>query len=706
LANVNQATPLADMNERDFEEITRFLTTVGKTSLFDYLSFDPQAPAGEAEQAIKSRRAWAQGQQANPKYRGEAIWVIKNIRLLRGSLMDARQQYIDYLADHEQTRGLEVLSLFIRGTLASGSLTPAGEAAILAQGKKLGLKESAVRQQIQSLAKEHGIDTSGGAASGSAPPDDFPNHYLVLGVPISATPDEIDHAYREKYRWARTLSDTRRSRDEYSRIDAALRDLKDPTRRAAYDDKYRAHFPAASAFDLDPTDGFLRPPTNEPSQASADQEPSLPSLNFVSFGGSSSAKDKKRRDTTEPPGTLPPIRLERSGSSAPPGARTISAPPQSQPRRPSPGKRPVTQPPGTIPPVPASHLMAAIRSNPGSTPPKPSVLSIPRPPERITGKTLSLGSQRSGTCVELLTPNQYSLRVGRRNRSVTIRLKQVGTGPTTGRIMADRDWVTVNPERLDAGQTQHQITATVHPDRMPRQRGSSIVTIVPSHGPRVTVTLDVERERVPRVLLIAGLVAVGALTLWGAGRLAYQVSTQPNSSQRLLQVDPDPPTAVVYLNDVLVGVGPHTFQGDQLPPGPVRLTVSLDGFQPFQDVVDPKPDHPISVQPHLELDQPLFQPTKSQEGVTLSAAAVQEQLQVSRAMFDTCFTAHADAPSSIKLRAFVGFSGHVQGLTALEPADVDPDFLGCISRGLHTMTFALSDPADYWTFETTLAPGH
>jgi hypothetical protein len=78
------------MDRRDFDQIEKFLGTVGKPSLFEYYAVDPEADVPAVEEALKKKRGWAQGQQGNPKFRAEALWVIKNMALVRRALVDER----------------------------------------------------------------------------------------------------------------------------------------------------------------------------------------------------------------------------------------------------------------------------------------------------------------------------------------------------------------------------------------------------------------------------------------------------------------------------------------------------------------------------------------------------------------------------------------------------------------------------------------
>lgn len=711
------------MNERDFDEISRFLTMVGKATLFEYLELGMDASEGEVDQAIKARRGWAQGQQANPKYRGEALWVIKNVRAMRDALVDHRAQYLERVQSRDQEKNLEVLTLFIRGTLASGSLSAAGEAAILAQGRKLGLPDPVVALRIRALAAEHGV--SAGAAG--PPAEVLQDHYAVLGLQPGASEEEIEQAYRARYRWARSLADTRRSREEYARLDAALRDLKDPVRRAAYDQVRggapTSSSPAEPAFTSpNPSDasaGFLPPPTDDPlTHPSTGLDRSHLSASVGSGGPRLAPARQDRAEHTEPPGTPPPVRPDRNdgaplyGLSAPPGTpapalaepvRPSAIPPEVRSRTAPPGTRAVAAPVAPVSPPPPPEPSAS--KAPGTS---PRGEDVPRPAQ-VTGKTLSLAPTRETTRLELTSPSQVELTVGRKVELTRIQLRQVGEGTVTGRILADRDWVTVEPAKLDPTKTQHTITARIHGERMPRQRGSSVVTIVPSHGPRLSVTIEAERRRGPRpavvgLVLVVLLLLLGALAAFGWSRLGSEA--EGPTAPRSLIVRPDPPTAMVFVDDKLLGPGEQRLDEAALGAGAVKVKVTLGGFDDFEQGVLLPPGASEVLEPHLELAAPLsFRPSPTLDGRAIDRAQVAAQLSLVSGMVDQCFAEHPGAPDALNLRAFVGFSGQVEGV-GTEPAEgQDPSFMTCISRAMRAMSFVLGEPADYYYFEVTLKQG-
>ena len=224
------------MEARDLELIDGFLAQVGKKSLLDYYGVDDSAPNPAAEAAIKKRRGWAQGQQANPKYRSEAMWLIKHNGLVRRALLEDRASYLGHANSKKVDAGLEKLTPFIEGALAAGTLSESAEQAVRRKADSLGLPEHLVTAHIEKLL------ANAGATRASATPTDsgeeFVDYYELLDVPPSASFEDIERAHRQKYRWARNLRDKQRASTVYTQLDQAWRVLKDPAHRRRYDADY------------------------------------------------------------------------------------------------------------------------------------------------------------------------------------------------------------------------------------------------------------------------------------------------------------------------------------------------------------------------------------------------------------------------------------------------------------------------------------
>jgi hypothetical protein len=258
------------MERRDLDEITRFLTSVGKPSLFAYYGASEATDAVEMEALIKKRRAWAQGQQANPKFKEEALFLIKNNKLLRGALLEDREAYVASLRDADSARALHEIEAYIRGAIAGGVLTQQGETAVQQQGRTLGASESAIRARIDFVLAATGARRAdpGADDDGVSPETSAIDFYALLDLPSHATLPQIEAAYRAKYRWARSLKDLARSAEVLLQLDDAWRVLAEPSRRRRYDELRAAMAPAPA----------FSPPLPDPGE---DQETELISLKDV-----------------------------------------------------------------------------------------------------------------------------------------------------------------------------------------------------------------------------------------------------------------------------------------------------------------------------------------------------------------------------------------------------------------------------------------
>ncbi len=236
------------MDTQQLESISKFLKQVGRESLFEYLDISEDVTDEEAKEAIKSRRSWAQGQQANPKYRNEAIWFIKNATTLRKVLLESRSAYLEHLHSAQHQEHLGALRLFIMGAMADGVLSARAEASIRARGRRQGLPDQLVIQTIEQQLKEQHATRQGVAAEVATDPtmpSNTPDHYSVLGVAPAASMAELEAAYRSRYRQAGRLDSSERARLVYAELDAAWNVLRDPIRRATYD-KLSSRRPATS----------------------------------------------------------------------------------------------------------------------------------------------------------------------------------------------------------------------------------------------------------------------------------------------------------------------------------------------------------------------------------------------------------------------------------------------------------------------------
>ena len=88
------------------------------------------------------------------------------------------------------------------------------------------------------------------------------NYYVILGIPVDADHESIRHAFRVLARRFHPDAGAGSSAEEFHRIFEAYETLRDPARRAVYDESLRLRPRSARRFNVEP----LRPePTrNEP----------------------------------------------------------------------------------------------------------------------------------------------------------------------------------------------------------------------------------------------------------------------------------------------------------------------------------------------------------------------------------------------------------------------------------------------------------
>ena len=251
------------------DEIHRFTKSVEQPNLYAYLDIDLDAAKDTITHALQVRRSWAQGQQANPKFRSEALWVIKNIGLMKEALTSGASAYKKDLSDREDRSKLEKLSIFIKGTLADGELTARGEEAIQREAESMGLPEALVLRRIGEILAEQDaiametlppvpLTTDRDGDTISNPLDGIENLYDVLDTSPDTPQEDLEDVYRRRYRWARQLRNTEHSSRVYSRLDEAWRTLKDPQKRAEYDATLRGD--SNSSPEQPVERGFLPPP--------------------------------------------------------------------------------------------------------------------------------------------------------------------------------------------------------------------------------------------------------------------------------------------------------------------------------------------------------------------------------------------------------------------------------------------------------------
>lgn len=180
----------------------------------------------------------------------------------------------------------------------------------------------------------------------------------------------------------------------------------------------------------------------------------------------------------------------------------------------SPASQPAAQGLSLISAAPAAPAVHPSSARSMATPPALPALTDPN--EGLRGGAGPAGGpfnparqRQRAPQLEIDGKEVHKVRAGSNPVAVQFVVRNTGQGQMSGRVLSDREWVVVNPARLDPSKREQVIEAVVHPGQMPRRQAISLVTVVADHGERRSVTIDVERQ----VLPVAAYVAIAAISL-------------------------------------------------------------------------------------------------------------------------------------------------------------------------------------------------
>jgi hypothetical protein len=253
------------MDSRKLDLAAEFCGIVGTGDLFEYLGLSPDsASPEEARAALKLRRRKMQGMQANPKYKAQAIFLIKNFANLDEVLREPAAHLQD-AKKRSSSEKLPVLEMSIRTALAGGgTIAPDQEAYLRRTADELGIEHGMYDQLVREITEEMGVPSAPplaellveedepGALMRPIPKVDAqtPNvtpefglarntpgmdHYSLLGVGREATIESIRRAYHDESTRAGRMADFREGEKRLSELDRAFSVLSNLKRRADYD---------------------------------------------------------------------------------------------------------------------------------------------------------------------------------------------------------------------------------------------------------------------------------------------------------------------------------------------------------------------------------------------------------------------------------------------------------------------------------------
>ena len=625
------------MDRRELDELDRFLAMTGQATLLTYYGIQEQTSTEDVEALIKKRRAWAQGQQSNPKFKSEALFVIKQNALIRKALLEEPEEYRTHVNANNVQRNVESLRVILNATLAAGSLPASADAAIRKQGRDLGLPDALVAQQIEEAMHAAGLRKDGDADPTPAP--SLVDFYEVLDTAPDGSAEQLEQAYRARYRWARGLNDLTRSADMLNKLDQAWTVLRDPERRARYDAR-RALWAQATASMQTGVLGLLGgalAPVNEP-ELSEDASSYTPALKAEHLKPTTSASE-------------PPVRADRSPhrSGDDDEHTNVNVPMPVAPQMPD--------------------LGPAFRN--GDAP----------QPIRERGPKLGVDGPDA---IHIHTKD------GRVRHRLLVR--NTGDGKMPGRVVADHDWLEITKPQLDPRASMQVVEVIVHVDRMPWRSASAALTVVTEHGERRSIAFHVSRRSMlpwavagTVLAAVAIVVAVGVLTRGGSDRSAQ------------LNLTIDPPAEHVYVNGVDVGAGPAiAYQSDNVV-APLRLRVEATGFAPHDEIVQLDAGKSIDRAIRLDLSDRMnwAPPTGASDQVIPPTAA--EIVQSKAAVIASCLG--VTAPVDAQFKVMIDGTGLARQVDILAPTGASDAALSCINRTFRVMKFGKLE-ADYGELET------
>jgi hypothetical protein len=225
------------MSSRDLELAAEFSKMVGAPHLLAYLDVEEGAASPEARAKLKARRKFMQGMQGNPKYKREALFLIRHF----GSLDAVLEDVPAYLADarrRAESVHLPVIEMAIRGVLAAGGLNDDQEEYLRRNAVELGIAERTFRQLLYRVGGEMGVSvpTPGGTPTPAPPADrDALDLYELLGVTSSATVAEITTAWEARTADLAAIPDRAEAESRRRRLDIARKVLSHEVARQTYD---------------------------------------------------------------------------------------------------------------------------------------------------------------------------------------------------------------------------------------------------------------------------------------------------------------------------------------------------------------------------------------------------------------------------------------------------------------------------------------
>ena len=271
------------MDSRNLDLAAEFCDLVGKPNLLEYLGLPESASPEVLQKKLKARRKYMQGMQSNPKYRAEAIFLIKNFAALNG-VLGSPVGYLDDARRRAESQHLPVLEMTIKGVLAGGTLNYDQEDYLRRNALELGVSEATFDSVLERLADAAGVRRAG--AGVTVTQEDFQNvdFYRTLGVARHASRDEIYARYRARTEESKAMADPAQRDALRTRVEKAWKVLSDESTRQQYDLSWARTGPPARNRDVPrPIQSSTAPPV-QPRTTLPKAPPAAPSADVVATG--------------------------------------------------------------------------------------------------------------------------------------------------------------------------------------------------------------------------------------------------------------------------------------------------------------------------------------------------------------------------------------------------------------------------------------
>lgn len=167
------------MDPRHLELAAEFATLTGTTDLIAYLGLPPGATTAEAKASLRARRKKMQGMQANPKYRREAVFLIKHSSAFE-ALLEDMDSYKQATIDIHEAGQVPILEMAIQGALAGGALSQEQKNHLREMARKLSISDGTFDATLERLTKAapapadtntaHSFEASNPTQAPTAPP--------------------------------------------------------------------------------------------------------------------------------------------------------------------------------------------------------------------------------------------------------------------------------------------------------------------------------------------------------------------------------------------------------------------------------------------------------------------------------------------------------------------------------------------------------